>query len=182
MTAQIITMSRPTRLECSACGAPGEGSCGCNAPYVAAGTRAAKKADSEKTDRALAAELGISHKTVERARKSVVTYVTPEKRVGKDGKKYPAKRKRKPKPNARAADPIQEDCTDCNTEQERWQHSLGNLAGDAVSIRAYWTREFGEWEKFEVPSSLVTLAKQAAKVWTELAADLSKKRKGDLHG
>jgi hypothetical protein len=71
-----------------------------------------------------------------------------------------------------APDPIQEPCTDCDTPEQFWERSLGNLAGDAISMRAFWNREFGEWEKFEVPSSLVTLAKQAAKVWTELAADL----------
>lgn len=58
-------------------------------------------------------------------------------------------------------------------EEERWQRSLGNLAGDAVSIRAFWTREFGEWEKFQAPSDLVTLAAQAAQAWTSLAADLA---------
>ncbi len=73
------------------------------------------------------------------------------------------------------SDPIQEPCTDCSTAEEFWQRSLGNLAGDAISIRAFWTRQFGEWEKFETPSSLVTLAKQAAEVWTKLAADLSRR-------
>jgi hypothetical protein len=47
------------------------------------------------------------------------------------------------------------------------------MAGDAVSLPSYWTREFGEWEKFEVPTSLVTLVKQAAKAWAKLEADLT---------
>jgi ParB-like chromosome segregation protein Spo0J len=72
-----------------------------------------------------------------------------------------------------ASDPIEEPCDDCNTEEERWQRSLGNMAGDAVSLPSYWTREFGEWEKFEVPTSLVTLVKQAAKAWAKLEADLT---------
>jgi hypothetical protein len=58
--------------------------------------------------------------------------------------------------------------------EQRWQRSLGNIAGDAVALRAYWTKEFGDWEKFEVPSEFVTLVKQAANAWMELAADLTK--------
>jgi hypothetical protein len=69
-----------------------------------------------KTNRAIAAELGVSVDTVNRVRKSVeryrstesgaadaatesgVAHATPEKRVGRDGKSYPAtKPKRKPK-------------------------------------------------------------------------------------
>jgi len=30
-------------------------------------------------------------------------------------------------------------------------------------MHAFWTREFGKWERFETPSTLVTLTKQAAK-------------------
>jgi hypothetical protein len=78
---------------------------------------------------------------------------------------------------ALSSDPIEEPCDDCNTEpfgpEERWQRSLGNMAGDAISLPSYWTREFGDWEKFEVPTSLVTLVKQAAKVWAKLEADLA---------
>jgi hypothetical protein len=176
MTAQVLRMQpATTRLECSKCGASGEGSCACHAPYVAAGTRAAAavKANPGKSDRVLAGETGVSRETVRKARTGD-NQLSPEKRTGKDGKKYPAKSKASPKPSLRASDPIQEDCTDCDTLEQYWQRSLGNLAGDAISMRSFWTREFGKWQKFEAPSSLVTLAKQAAKVWTELAAELAK--------
>jgi hypothetical protein len=56
---------------------------------------------------------------------------------------------------------------------ECWQRSLSNLAGDAISMRAFWTKEFGQWERFDRPSDLVTLARQAAEAWTELADDLA---------
>jgi hypothetical protein len=73
--------------------------------------------------------------------------------------------------------PTEEDCEDCNSDSERWERSLSNMAGDAISIRAFWNKTFGkEWENFEVPSTAVTLAKQAAKEWTELAADLTKRK------
>jgi Protein of unknown function (DUF3102) len=70
-------------------------------------------------------------------------------------------------------DPIQEPCDDCETEQDFWQRSLSNLAGDAISMPAFWKRQFGAgWKKFKVTSDLVTLAKQAAEAWNELANEL----------
>jgi hypothetical protein len=87
--------------------------------------------------------------------------------------KAPAKRKIKKPPIDLPGDPIQEECTDCDTPEQFWQHSLSNLAGDAVSMRAFWTRQFGKWEKFAVPSELVTLAKQAADAWSTLAKTLA---------
>jgi hypothetical protein len=78
-----------------------------------------------------------------------------------------------PAVNTGSSGPTEDDCDDCNNDSERWERSLGNIAGDAISIEAFWTKEFGEeWENFEVPSTAVTLAKQAAKAWTELAASL----------
>lgn len=84
--AQILQM--PLRLECSACGARAEAACYCGAPYVRAGQRAATAIahNPQKSDRAIAAELGIDHKTVGKARKSTGEYSPVEKRTGKDGK------------------------------------------------------------------------------------------------
>jgi ParB-like chromosome segregation protein Spo0J len=78
----------------------------------------------------------------------------------------------------RSVDPVQEPCENCETAAEHWQRSAENLAGDAISMRPYWTRQFGEWEKFDVPTSLVTLAKEAAKQWAQLACDLEKRLVG----
>jgi hypothetical protein len=70
-------------------------------------------------------------------------------------------------------DPIQAPCPGCDTEEARWQGSAANMLGDVLAMRAFWTREFGAgWQKFEVPSSIVTLAKQAAKELEKLAAGL----------
>jgi hypothetical protein len=78
--------------------------------------------------------------------------------------------------------PTEDDCDDCDNAEQRWERSLGNVAGDAISLCSFWTREFGEeWENFEVPSTAVTLAKQAAKAWTELATNLTKRRKASLN-
>jgi hypothetical protein len=59
---------------------------------VPAGARAAAAvlAHPEKSNRAIAAELGVSNQTVMRAREQGAPSGAPEKRVGKDGKSYPA--------------------------------------------------------------------------------------------
>lgn len=87
--AKVIQMPVKTKLVCSKCGAPGEGSCHCGAPYVSPGERAeaAVKANPEMSDRAIADAIRVSNQTVSRARKATVTNVTVEKRTGKDGKK-----------------------------------------------------------------------------------------------
>ena len=48
----------------------------------------------EKSNRAIAAEIGVDDKTVAKARRnSGVDNSAPEKRLGKDGKMYPSKKK-----------------------------------------------------------------------------------------
>jgi hypothetical protein len=145
------------------------------------------KADPSKSDRQVAKPIKVDHKTVGAIRSDMVTrgeipHVAT--RVDTKGRKQPAKkgprsartlrpsraRKRAEKKAAAASNPVQERCADHDdTAEEHWQRSLGNLAGDAISMRAFWTREFGHWEKFKAPSSLRTLARQAAQAWTELA-------------
>jgi hypothetical protein len=46
------------------------------------------------------------------------------------------------------------------------------MAGEAISLRASWRKEFGDWEKFKAPSDLITLAKQAADEWAAIASQL----------
>ena len=55
-----------TELECSKCGATVEAACNCAAAYVPAGARAAQAVaeNPEKSDRAIAAELGVGSNTV----------------------------------------------------------------------------------------------------------------------
>jgi hypothetical protein len=82
-----------SRLECSSCGAEANASCDCGKPYVPAKVRAADaiKANPEKSNRAIADEIGVSDMTVGRARKEGATDVAPEEVIGRDGKSYPAK-------------------------------------------------------------------------------------------
>jgi hypothetical protein len=52
--------------------------------------------------------------------------------------------------------------------EEQWQHSLSHLAGSAISLRAHWSRLFGNWEKFKPTPEVIELAKQAAHSWGSL--------------
>jgi hypothetical protein len=96
MSAPTEIVQRVTRaLACSACGAAGEANCDCGAPYLPASARAAKAIieNPGRSDRSIAAEIGVSDRTVNRARGSTATHDAVEKRVGADGRsrKQPAK-------------------------------------------------------------------------------------------
>ncbi len=85
-----------------------------------------------------------------------------------------------PSPEEPEIEPLEKDeelpavDVDGDAPEQRWRRSLADGAGDAIGLQAYWMREFGDWEKFERPADLVTLAKQAANVWLEIAAKLNK--------
>ena len=51
--------------------------------------------------------------------------------------------------------------------------SLSNQASEAISMEPLWRRLFGDWRRFEVPSTAATLARQAAEVWGKLADELA---------
>jgi hypothetical protein len=89
----------------------------------------------------------------------------------------PSSKPRKPKPDhtPTASDIMDEDCPDCRTEEERWQTSCANFASYAATMRAYWKRQFGDWQKFEIPSALVMLANEAAETWAQLARELKER-------
>jgi hypothetical protein len=80
-------------MRCSQCGETTNAACECGVAYVSAGEYAAQAiaAHPEKSSRAIAAEIGVDHKTVSAARARGENS-PPEKRVGMDGKSYPAKR------------------------------------------------------------------------------------------
>src|SRR5262245_55175690 len=76
-------------LQCSKCGAKAAASCDCGVPYASALWLAAEaiKASPQKSDRAIAKEIGVSNVTVSKARKdATVNQLTVDKRVGLDGK------------------------------------------------------------------------------------------------
>jgi hypothetical protein len=83
-------------MQCSTRGVTADAACDCGAPYVPVSARAAEaiKANLEKSNRAIASELGVSTFVVNEARKELgVRYLSPE-RQGRDGRSYAVKRKR----------------------------------------------------------------------------------------
>ena len=99
--AQLQLIQQISReMQCSACGAAGTAGCDCGAPYVPASARAAKAiaASPEKSDRAIAAEIGVGSNTVRRARATAPAGAV-DTRVGLDGKiRQMPKRSTKTKP------------------------------------------------------------------------------------
>lgn len=87
-SAEIVELRSYARLQCEACGAKAEAACNCGAPYVPAGKRAAAAIiiNPEMSDRAIAAEIGVDHKTVGKARRATGESSPVEKRTGRDGK------------------------------------------------------------------------------------------------
>ena len=92
---RFIDLPRPAfqvsvvRLACTACGAEANASCNCGKPYVPKLQRAADAVAEhpEKSNRAIAEEIGVDEKTVRQARASTADYsAVDEPRTGRDGK------------------------------------------------------------------------------------------------
>jgi hypothetical protein len=101
------------RLVCTDCGAEANAACNCGVDYIAKSVRARKAIEDnpEKSDRAIADDIGVSPMTVNRAR-ATVPDVTVE-RTGRDGKT-----RRMPERNARS---VEDDSTreDADVAQAR---------------------------------------------------------------
>jgi hypothetical protein len=90
------------RMVCTSCGAEANASCNCGQPYVpkAIHAREAVKANPEKSDRAIAADISVAKNTVRAARQELVSadQLKDGPRTGLDGKtrKMPGKPKVEP--------------------------------------------------------------------------------------
>lgn len=152
------------RLSCSECGAEANASCDCHKPYVPAAAKAAAaiKANPEKSDRAIAKEIGVSPMTVNRARPTV-TDDTVE-RVGLDGKtrKMPQRAPRgfynEPEPD--------EEATTQEHETSLW-------------LRIETARELSEVPfQGKVTTELVDAVRAVASAWSQLAQKLEGEYRG----
>jgi hypothetical protein len=78
------------QLECVKCGAETHAACNCGKPYMPKLQRAAQAvaANPEKSNRAIAGEIGTSEATVRRAR--AASDDAPDAVIGRDGRQYPA--------------------------------------------------------------------------------------------
>src|SRR2546430_5482496 len=79
----------PLQIKCSSCGATADAACDCGAAYVPAGARAAKAIEKNpgRSNRALAADIGVDEGTVRKARQSTAGDSAAQPRVGLDGKR-----------------------------------------------------------------------------------------------
>ena len=151
------------------------------------------KADPTKSDRQIAEAVKASPTTVGTLRAKMEARGDVSKldtRQDKRGRKQPARKKPKPakeptphiagseapaasaeamKAKHAALDPP---AVDEDALEERWQRSIANLADNAIAMRALWSREFPGWEKFEAPSHIAALIRQAADAWRDLARSI----------
>jgi hypothetical protein len=138
--AEIVPLCKPRALACSSCGATAEATCGCGVGYVPMTEYVARRDDGSKSARVVAAELGVSKDAVHRARQ-VSQSATPEKRVGRDGKSYPATTKR-----ARAK------------AEQNWP----DMEDASVGIKK-WIAEFASWPPKEKKLAYAIFLHQAHK-------------------
>lgn len=89
MNNTVIKMSIQ-RMVCTGCGAEANASCNCGVSYVAKSVRAAEaiKANPKRSDGAIAAEIGVSDKTVGSARRQLGPEYSGPERIGRDDKPY----------------------------------------------------------------------------------------------
>jgi hypothetical protein len=87
-------------MACTSCGAEVNASCTCGVAYVPKSVRAAEAiaANPEKSDRAIAKEIGVGDMTVGRARNQLQHDVAVDERIGLDGKTRSMPTKPAPEP------------------------------------------------------------------------------------
>jgi hypothetical protein len=148
------------RLSCTGCGAEANASCDCHKPYVPAAAKAAAAiaANPNKSDRAIAAEIGVAPNTVRTARQATAQDCAVDERVGLDGKT-----RKLPQRAPRGFYAIPEG--DAEPTAEDHENSL--------LLRAATARELAEIEFHGRPTDeLVDAARATAAAWENLAHQL----------
>jgi hypothetical protein len=158
MSATVIKMS-VQRMVCTGCGAEANASCNCGLNYVPKSVRAAEavKANPEKSNRAIAAETGVSEPTVLRARQDAgASHDAPdEERVGRDGNSYPATQTRA-RPDAK---------TDAKTGAANLKNLFLMNCEKAIEVaRQQYTGQ--------VDDDTRAAARRAAQAWTKVADEM----------
>lgn len=165
-------MSHADHLECPKCHATTELRCACGVEYVymRAGERAAAAvaANPEKSDRALAAEAGVSDMSIRRARQAqpTATNVEVEKRVGQDGRtrKLPKPRKNTPRVEALAASLVLDKGKTLKEAAE-----AAGVDGSETVVKLAVAREQGRREAMEDNSVDVSTLPKSAQEKIEVA-------------
>jgi hypothetical protein len=153
------------RMACIGCGAEANASCNCGKAYVPKAARAAEAvaAHPEKSDRAIAADIGVSQPTVSKARKETTdNNLSVERRIGLDGKT-------RRMPVREVADPEVErdrkECVALNHKVIEAERELAEASGDELTP---------EEQLEHYRDTLVIQAEQAADLAERFAASLKK--------
>jgi len=161
MTATVIKLpnakSKGVQLVCSKCFSKSTASCDCGVAYVPANVAAAKaiKAHPEKSNVALAKEIGVGKDTIRRVR-STCANAQVEKRIGLDGKT-----RKMPCP------PVLEIVNKgrVDTATEAATRSLYNCACESYAL-AKRSKKYLDEANFE--QNVIDAISDAAKAWKEL--------------
>jgi hypothetical protein len=157
-TATVIEMA-VQQMVCTACGSEANASCNCGKPYVPKRQRAAEAivANPQKSDRAIAADIGVDHKTVGAARRELTGEHSPVEREGLDGKVRRL--------------PVREEPDDDADHEE----GLRVIAARGMLNRATEAREIatvGKLEASDVTAEMIQAADDAAAAWSNVAQQL----------
>lgn len=179
-------------MRCTSCGVKTFSRCGCAAPYIGAHrwamqlkepapttprekaspafdhALAAVTAHPEKSNRALAAEIGVAEPTVRRARRQLEASANddapddaPDRRIGRDGHSYPAHKVPTAEQLAVNSFAFVEPHPDVgNAVQEQYEWKAANMLGDVIAFEASLRRDIGVWETLD-HGTLPTMIDQA---------------------
>lgn len=165
MRQQTVIQMSVQRLACTACGAEAHASCNCGKPYVPAKQRAkeAIEANPQKSNRAIADDIGVSYETVRKARDATDNQLSvDEPRVGLDGKV-----RRLP---VRFQEPEPDEGPDAEHEE-----GLRVIAARGFLFRASEAKQIadlGNLQTSDVTEAMIVAAEDAAAAWTTAARKL----------
>ena len=154
MTATVANLKQPAplraQLHCSKCGITIDAACDCGVDYVPAGVAAAKaiEANPDKNNQAIADMIGVAESTVREIRKGVSRNRETDKRIGKDGKSYPATKKQPAHKSARI--PV----------EQQYMARVEQAKALAVPYTG------------KITDHVIELARSVAEAWTEFADKL----------
>lgn len=161
---------------CSSCGA--DRFCQCNAPAVSKSERAkaAILANPEKSDRAIADEIGVSDRTVNRARESTATHDAVDvPRTGLDGKvrRMPVRREKEDdKEETEDLEPSEpeeeeEDTDEIDAKSVRTAYFI--RADEAIRFATNCVKLAG---RFKLDKDAIGIARRAAASWQDAVSQL----------
>ena len=151
-------------IACVECGAVTHSACECGAAYMPAGARAAEAvaATPHRSNRAIAADLGVSEGTVRTARQSTAQGYAVDRRVGLDGKARRLPQREEPPEEA-----DQEDALEAMSDRGWLNRAM---------MSAQYAR-YAPIESCPKTSELLSAVRDAVEAWTSVLRKLERKEK-----